>query len=169
MHNHLFLGGHLALIYMLRNPNKVKKLVLTGSSGLFENATGDAYLRRGDYAHVKKLIGYTFFNPNIVNKTFIDEIFKITNNIFKAIRMVKIAKSVRKNNMAKKITSINASVLLIWGLNDTITPPKVAHEFNRLIPRSKLQFIDECCHAPMIEQPEKFNHILEKFLQNGPN
>jgi pimeloyl-ACP methyl ester carboxylesterase len=42
----------------------------------------------------------------------------------------------------------------------------VAHDFNRLIPNSKLKFIDKCCHAPMMEQPEKFNDILNDFLMD---
>jgi pimeloyl-ACP methyl ester carboxylesterase len=49
-------------------------------------------------------------------------------------------------------------------LNDTITPPVVAHEFNKLIPNSKLKFIDHCCHAPMMEQPDLFNEALEDYL-----
>ena len=51
-----------------------------------------------------------------------------------------------------------------WGLNDTITPTMVAHDFNRLIPNSKLKFIDLCCHAPMMEHPERFNELAEDFL-----
>ena len=34
------LGGHIALIYTLRNQDNVKRLILTGSSGLFENSMG---------------------------------------------------------------------------------------------------------------------------------
>jgi pimeloyl-ACP methyl ester carboxylesterase len=41
----------------------------------------------------------------------------------------------------------------------------VAHEFARLIPNSKLRFIDKCCHAPMMEHPDKFGDLLEEFLQ----
>jgi len=40
----------------------------------------------------------------------------------------------------------------------------VAHEFNRLIPGSKLKFIDQCCHAPMMEHPDKFNELVDDFL-----
>jgi hypothetical protein len=41
-------------------------------------------------------------------------------------------------------------------------------EFNKLIPNSELHFIDKCGHAPMMEVPETFNLILEKFLNNLP-
>jgi pimeloyl-ACP methyl ester carboxylesterase len=53
---------------------------------------------------------------------------------------------------------------LIWGNNDTITPPFVGKEFQRLIPNSELHFIDKCGHAPMMEVPDEFNKILEVFL-----
>jgi pimeloyl-ACP methyl ester carboxylesterase len=57
---------------------------------------------------------------------------------------------------------------LVWGLNDTITPPIVAHEFNRLLKNSELHFIDKCGHAPMMEHPEEFNRILSKYLAENP-
>jgi pimeloyl-ACP methyl ester carboxylesterase len=43
----------------------------------------------------------------------------------------------------------------------------VAHDFNRLIPNSELKFIDFCCHAPMMEHPERFNELVEDFLESG--
>ena len=67
--------------------------------------------------------------------------------------------------MAHDIVNIKVPTLLIWGLNDTITPPAVAHEFNKLIPNSTLRFIDKCCHAPMMERPEEYNDLLEEFLR----
>ena len=66
--------------------------------------------------------------------------------------------------MAKEIPDIKVPTLLVWGLNDTITPPMVAHDFNRLIPNTTLKFIDKCCHAPMMEQADKFNDILYDYL-----
>ena len=41
----------------------------------------------------------------------------------------------------------------------------MGHEFNQLIPNSTLRFIDECCHAPMMEKPEEFNNLVEEFLK----
>jgi len=54
---------------------------------------------------------------------------------------------------------------LIWGNNDTITPPFVGEEFHKLMPNSELHFIDKCGHAPMMEVPETFNQILAVFLK----
>ena len=159
------LGGHLALMYTLNRPEKIKRLILTGSSGLFENSMGGSFPKRGDYKYIKERVEYTFYDPNTISKEYIEEVFETTTSIPKAMRIVAIAKSAQRNNMAKEIPNIKAPTLLIWGLNDTITPPMVAHEFNRLIPNSKLRFIDKCCHAPMMEHPDIFNDLLEEFLE----
>lgn len=98
----------------------------------------------------------------------IDEVFEVINSIPKVMRIIAIAKSAQRNNMAKDIVRIKTPTLLIWGLNDTITPPQVAHEFNQLIQGSELHFIDLCCHAPMMEQPDEFNRILSTWLENNP-
>lgn len=158
------LGGHIALVYTLKNPDKVKKLVLTGSSGLFEDGMGGSYPKRGNYQYIKERVAYTFYDPEVATKELVDEVFETTNSIPKCLRIVAIAKSAQRHNMAHDIPNITAPTLLVWGLNDTITPPGVAHEFNRLIPNSTLSFIDKCCHAPMMEHPEKFNSLVENFL-----
>ena len=159
------LGGHIGLVYTLQNENKVKKLILTGSSGLFEDGMGGSFPRRGDYNFVKEKVGYTFYDSQIATKELVDTVFEVTNNNQKCLRMIAIARSAQKHNMADEISKITRPVLLVWGLNDTITPPFVGHEFNRLIQDSKLEFIDKCGHAPMMEHPEYFNKICKKFLK----
>ena len=161
------LGGHIALSYTLKNEQKVSKLILTGSSGLFEDSMGGSYPKRGNYEYIKERVAYTFYDPSVATKELIDEVFEITNSIPKCMKIVAIAKSAQRNNLAAEIPHVKVPTLLVWGLNDTITPPMVAHEFNRLIPHSELRFIDKCCHAPMMEHPEKFNEVVEEFLING--
>lgn len=158
------LGGHVALIYTLKNTDKVKKLILTGSSGLFEDSMGGSYPKRGNYEYIRERVSYTFYDPQVATKELVDEVFETTKSIPKCMRIVAIAKSAQRHNMADEIPNIKAPTLLVWGLNDTITPPMVAHEFNRLIPNSSLKFIDKCSHAPMMEHPEKFNELVEDFL-----
>jgi pimeloyl-ACP methyl ester carboxylesterase len=162
------LGGHVALIYTLKHPEKVQRLILTGSSGLFENSMGGSYPKRGNYEYIKERVEYTFYDPKTASKELVDEVFEITNSIPKVMRIIAIAKSAQRNNMAKDIVRIDKPTLLIWGLNDTITPPHVGHEFNSLIKRSELRFIDHCCHAPMMEQLAEFNRILDHWLGNNP-
>ncbi|SFC74081.1 Pimeloyl-ACP methyl ester carboxylesterase [Flexibacter flexilis DSM 6793] len=158
------LGGHIGLAYTLRNQTNVKRLVLTGSSGLFEDSMGGSYPKRGSYEYIKERVAYTFYDPATATEELVTEVFEITKSIPKCMRIVAIAKSAQRNNMADLISDIKVPTLLVWGLNDTITPTMVAHEFNRLIPNSELHFIDKCCHVPMMEHPKEFNEILDNFL-----
>jgi 2-hydroxy-6-oxonona-2,4-dienedioate hydrolase len=159
------LGGHVALVHVLKHPEKIKSLILTGSSGLFENGMGDTYPRRGDYEYIKKKTEVTFYDPKTATKELVDEVFEITRNRLKVIKIIALAKSAIRHNLGEELNNIKQPTLLIWGNNDTITPPFVAREFHRLIPNSELHFIDQCGHAPMMEQAGDFNVILEKFLK----
>ena len=166
-HIHLLgnsLGGHVALVHILKHPEKIKSLTLTGSSGLFENGMGDSYPKRGDYEYIKKKTQLTFYDPETATKELVDEVFEITNNRIKVIKIIALAKSAIRNNLGEELNQIKQPTCLIWGNNDTITPPFVGREFNRLIPNSELHFVDKCGHAPMMEVPDEFNKVLEAFL-----
>lgn len=158
------LGGHVALIHVLKNPERIKSIILTGSSGLFESAMGDTYPKRGDYDYIKKKTELTFYDPKIASKELVDEVYEIINNRIKAIKIIALAKSAIRNNLGEELNQIKQPTLLIWGNNDSITPPFVGREFQRLIPHSELHFIDKCGHAPMMEVPAEFNEILHQFL-----
>lgn len=162
------LGGHVGLIYTLGNPDKVKRLILTGSSGLFENGMGGSYPKRGNYEFVKERVEYTFYDPEVATEQLVDEVFEVTKSIPKCLRMVSFARSAQRHNMAGVLDQIRVPTLLIWGLNDTITPPMVAHEFDKRIPNTRLRFIDECGHAPMMEHPQRFNSLVDQFLHDHP-
>jgi 2-hydroxy-6-oxonona-2,4-dienedioate hydrolase len=159
------LGGHVGLVYILSHPEKIKTLTLTGSSGLFENAMGDSYPKRGDYEYIKAKTAATFYDPAVATKELVDEVFEITNSRIKVIKIIALAKSAIRNNLGEELGQIKVPTLLIWGKNDNVTPPFVAEEFHKLIPNSELAFIDKCGHAPMMEVPNEFNDVLEKFLK----
>ena len=159
------LGGHVALVHVLKHPERIKSLTLTGSSGLFENGMGDSYPKRGDYEYIKNKTELTFYDPKTATKELVDEVYGIINNRIKAIKIISLAKSAIRNNLGEELNQIKQPTLLIWGNNDNITPPFVAREFNKLIPNSELHFVDKCGHAPMMEVPDEFNIILHKFLK----
>ena len=159
------LGGHIGLLYVLAHPDKVSSVILTGSSGLFESAFGSSFPKRGNYEFIKNKVEATFHNPEIATKELVDEVFDIVNDRNKAIRVVVTAKSAVRHNLGDKLHQIKNPTLLIWGKQDIVTPAFVGEKFNELIENSKLFFVEECGHAPMMEKPEEFNVILENFLE----
>ncbi|WP_454980575.1 alpha/beta fold hydrolase [Capnocytophaga haemolytica] len=159
------LGGHVGLLYTKLYPKEVKALILTGSSGLYESAMSEGYPRRGDYEFIKKKCEEVFYDPAMATKEIVDEVFENISDRSKLIKTLALAKSAIRHNMAKDLPKMTTPVCLIWGKNDSVTPPKVAEEFHELLPNSELFWIDKCGHAPMMEHPDEFNEVLNKWLE----
>ena len=159
------LGGHIALILALTQPQKVNKLILSGSSGLYENTLGGQFPKRGDYNYIKNKTEEVFFNPKKATKKLVDEIFEIVNSREKVLRVLMMAKSAMRHNMKEDLPKIKQKTCIIWGKEDKVTPPEVGMEFHNDIPNSELFWIKECGHAPMIEKPKKFNNLLIDWLK----
>ncbi|MDX1278177.1 alpha/beta fold hydrolase [Oceanihabitans sediminis] len=158
------LGGHIGLYHTKIYPEKVKALIITGSSGLYESAMGGGYTKRSDYEVIRKKAQDVFYDPEVATKEIVDEVYETVNDRNKLIKTLAIAKSAIRHNMAKDLPNMKTPVCIIWGKNDTVTPPEVADEFNALLPDSELFWIDKCGHAAMMEHPEKFNEILDAWL-----
>ena len=158
------LGGHIGLVFTKNYADYVKGLVLTGSSGLYENSMGETYPKRGNYDYIKQKSEEVFYDPKVATKEIVDEVFETVNDRNKLIKTLAIAKSAIRHNMAQDLPNMPTNTCLIWGKNDEVTPPKVADEFHELLPKSSLYWIDKCGHAPMMEHPEEFNRILESWL-----
>jgi len=159
------LGGHIALILAIKYPEKVNKLILSGSSGLYENTLGGKFPKRGDYNYIKNKTEEVFFDPKKATKKLVDEIFEIVNSREKVLRVLMMAKSAMRHNMKEDLPKIKQKTCIIWGENDKVTPPEVGIEFHNDIANSELFWIKKCGHAPMIEEPEKFNNLLIDWLK----
>jgi len=161
------LGGHIALYHAKMYPEKMLGLVITGSSGLYESAMGDSYPRRGDYEYIKQKAESVFYDPKVATKEMVDEVYSMANDRIKLIKTLTIAKSAIRHNMAKDLPKMHLPTCIIWGKNDSVTPPEVAEEFHRLLPNSSLNWIDKCGHAAMMERPAEFNKLMLSWLKEN--
>lgn len=159
------LGGHIGLLLTKLYPQHVKALAITGSSGLYENGMGESYPKRGSYEYIKEKSENVFYDPKVATKEIVDEVYATVNDRNKLIRTLAIAKSAIRHNMAKDLPKMKQPTCIIWGKNDTVTPPEVAHDFHKLLPNSDLFWIEKCGHAAMMEHPETFNELLFGWLQ----
>ncbi|PQJ80718.1 alpha/beta fold hydrolase [Polaribacter porphyrae] len=158
------LGGHISLYFTKHYPEKVSALVLTGSSGLYENAMGGSFPKRGNYEYIEQKAKDVFYDPKIATKELVDDVYATVNDRMKALKTLSIAKSAIRHNMANDLPNMKQPSCLIWGKQDGVTPPEVAEDFHKLLPNSKLFWIDKCGHAAMMERPKEFNTILHDWL-----
>lgn len=59
---------------------------------------------------------------------------------------------------------VDVPTLIIAGKEDRLTPVKYAEFFKNHIPNSELVVVEGASHMVMLEKPEKFNSILDSFL-----
>lgn len=161
------LGGHIALYLAKNYPELVHSLVLTGSSGLYENAMGDSYPKRGDIEYIRNKTESVFYDPKHATPEMIDSLFEIVNDRGSVLRILSLAKSAIRHNMAKDLPEMNVSTCLVWGKQDSVTPPNVAEDFDKLMPNSELFWIDKCGHSPMKEHPKQFNKFVHDWFKKN--
>lgn len=158
------LGGHIAMRIAVESPECVRGLVLAGSSGLFERTFEKDVQHRPSKDWIERKIRDLFEDPDKAPTEAIDRAYHELSNRQAARALVRLSRSAKSDHMGARMRSITAPTLLLWGKQDIVTPPRVAEEFESLIPDAQLRWIDNCGHAPMIERPEEFAIELASFL-----
>ena len=156
------LGGHASLNLALRDPRRVRGLVLTGSSGLFER-TFSVVGPHPPREWVREKVAEIFYDKAHATDELVDSVFKAISVRRNVRDLLKIAKSAKRDNLAERLRDIQCPVLLIWGREDEITPPDVAEEFHRRLPDSELVWLERCGHAAMMEHPEQFARAVAQW------
>jgi pimeloyl-ACP methyl ester carboxylesterase len=159
------LGGHVALLTALAQPERVRGLVLTGSSGLFERGFERGVPRRPDREWIRRKVAEVFFDPAHVTDELLDEVTVTIRNPHMALNIVRLARAVKRGNLRGQLARIRCPVTLIWGAEDRITPPEVAREFAAHLPDAELHFLERCGHAPPIEHPGEFARLFRHSLE----
>jgi pimeloyl-ACP methyl ester carboxylesterase len=66
-----------------------------------------------------------------------------------------------------RLQEIEIPTMVVWGLNDQIVPVEAALGYHRLIPDSRLEMFERTGHLPMLERPQRFNPLLEDFIESS--
>lgn len=160
------LGGQVAVDFCLRDPERVNRLVITGSAGLFERSLSGGERPRVCREKVRSMATEIFYDAKHVTDKLVDDVLQMLSDRKYLRFLLRVAKATRDRNMKEELWQVKLPTLIIWGKDDVITPPSVAEEFQEGIPNAQLVFIDECGHAPPIEQPSMFSRILGEFLDS---
>ncbi len=149
-------GGHVAARLAIDHPELVRGLVLTGASGILEKTIVSDIQIRPSREWLSRKIGELFFDRTHMRENDLDRAFGELSDRGGARAMIKLSRSARKDHLGDRMRDIRVPTLLVWGKQDVVTPPEAAQGFARSIPGSKLVWLDNCGHAPMIEKPEEF-------------
>jgi 2-hydroxy-6-oxonona-2,4-dienedioate hydrolase len=161
------LGGHVALALAIEWPERVSGLILTGSSGLFERSFTRGVPLRPTAEYVRERMEEVFYDPVLVTPAWVESVRRMVTTRRLAQRVLQVARAAKRDNVEARLREIQAVTIIVWGENDRITPPPMAERFRAMIPNSELVFLPQCGHAPMLEQPDAFNAVIERWLGEG--
>src|SRR5262249_43351753 len=106
-----------------------------------------------------------FFDPGLVTDGWVEDVHRVLTTPASALRVLRLARDARRDNLEGRLEEIRVPALLVWGLEDRITPPEVAERFRALLPDAQLWQLPRCGHAPMLEWPEPFADIVADWLE----
>ena len=158
------LGGHIALKVALSNPARVKGLIILGSSGLFERGLEPYVPRRPSREWLRGRLREVFCDERHATEMRLEEIARVVADGRRLKALFHMAASAKRDNLRDALQDIRCPVLLAWGRDDRITPPCVAREFQQRLPHAELQFISQCGHAPLLEQPLALARAIAHYL-----
>ncbi len=160
------IGGQLALCYANKFPDHIRNIILSGSSGYFENLPFAERDYDKDLTAIDSRVRSAFFKQELATPGLVKKIHETVNTSSNELYIQSLAKSSRETNLSQFLHKLSLKVLLIWGLEDKITPPEVALQFHDQLRTGTLKFVHECGHLPMIEKPEIYLEHVQHFLKH---
>jgi pimeloyl-ACP methyl ester carboxylesterase len=161
------IGGQIALDLALKQPERIGKMILTGSAGLWE-AQADGTLPRATREFIREQADKIFYDASRhVDEEMIEKLYGLLQSRNFTRTLLRLARDTQRYTLDEHLHRIKSPTLLVWGAEDQITPPDVAQMFHEKIPGSELVFVQQCGHAPPLESPQRFLEEVQRFL-NAP-
>jgi pimeloyl-ACP methyl ester carboxylesterase len=158
------MGGATAIDFTLTYPEAVEQLVLLDSAGLANPPmTGKLMFSPLDY-WATEFLRNPKVRRNISRAAYHDKSFATQDaQICAALHLnsprwrealIAFTKSGGYGNFSARLSQCDRATLILWGRGDRILGVKAATQFEKLLPNSKLVWIDNCGHVPHLEKPQ---------------
>jgi pimeloyl-ACP methyl ester carboxylesterase len=165
------LGGWIAAEFAVRWPERVKKLWLSGSPGLWVDEAPLPDLFRV-MAQPKELRELLFRDADsYMAKMIIADEPDDDRRLAGYQAMTVLARLVWERPFDPKLPArlhrVKCPVLLLWGEEDRLVPPAHAAVYKKYLPHAELKIIPACGHLGMFEKEGEFVAAVRKFAQAG--
>jgi pimeloyl-ACP methyl ester carboxylesterase len=163
-------GGMVAAEYAATFRARVGKLVLIDAMGLWRD---DAQVQDHLLVSPQNLVKRLFLDPSkpavaakLAMPTEHDAMNAAIVRRFGALASTShFIHPIPERGLKRRLRRIKAETLIVWGAQDALTPPIYASEFQKLIPKARVQMIDKAGHVPQVEQREAVSSHLIRFLE----
>ena len=170
----LSLGGWIGAELAARHPDRVERLALCGSVGIWIPETPLADIFVVDPRFPDRMAELLFYDTSCPAAQAVklpggdaelpDELVVNFMNAMAATAKVGWNPLLHDPRLEGILHRVTAPTLCLWGSHDRISPPAYGEKFARLIPGAKLEIVEKCGHMVPLERPEDFVRALVNFL-----
>jgi pimeloyl-ACP methyl ester carboxylesterase len=165
------LGGWIAAEFACRWPERVKKLWLSGTPGLWVDSEPLPNLFR-EMGKPEQMRRRLFHDPDGYMAKLVIEDQPSEEKMLTAYQsMTVLARLVWERpydpKLAARLRRVECPVLLLWGADDRLVPPSYAEAYRKYLPQAKVQTIPDCGHLAMFEKEAEFVKAVTDFAADG--
>lgn len=171
----LSMGGRILQDFYPRHPSRVATLVLCDTMAGFEASFTPE--KRAEFVRLRKqplvdgkepkdiapIIARTLMSPKS-SPAALQKLIESMSALHKDSYIKTIEASTHYDRVAD-LPNIRVPTLLVYGEDDTLTPPALGRSMAERIPGAEMVVIPDAGHLPNIEQPEAFNKAVLAFLR----
>jgi pimeloyl-ACP methyl ester carboxylesterase len=167
------MGGQIAMDFHLRHTDRVAGLVLADTSPIaetdegkaFRNALADRLLAEGMAGYAAEVIDKMIAPRHVTGLPEVAEhVLGMMHGTDPAGAAAALRGRAERPDYRDTLRTVRVPTLLLVGADDTYTPVAQAELMQALVPGAALAVIDDAAHLPNLEQPQRFNDVLLRFL-----
>jgi pimeloyl-ACP methyl ester carboxylesterase len=152
-------GGRVGIKLASQHPGLISKLVLVDSAGFAMDES------KKNFINTAAKIAKPFFKPKIMQGLRKKIYQKIGSEDYVATPgLTQTYLNVISEDLTEYVKKISQPTLIIYGQNDTATPPEFGKKMHGLIPNSKFQILPNAGHFSFLDQPEEFVKVVSDFI-----
>jgi pimeloyl-ACP methyl ester carboxylesterase len=169
-------GGWIAAELAVRHPEKIRKLVLIGASGLFVEGEliADVFMMAqpeygASYASLRALLFSGADQPNALDM-FPDGKGEIEDEV-RRYQMLRLGSRIGfkppyfyNYSLRNRLHRITSPALVIWGEKDSMVPRAHGEAYAAGIPSAKFTIVRGAGHSAQVEKPEETAELVLDFL-----
>ena len=160
------MGGAIVQHVAAAHPDRVRRLLLFNSAGLFVLPTWDQKLfTPASPAELDQLDVLLMPNPPRVPAFIARDILRVSNGRAWIIHRAFAEMLTGKDATDKLLPQLKMPVLIIWGGQDHITPLSLGETMHKLVPQSQLEVIPGCGHLAPGQCADQIGPKVVEFVK----
>lgn len=171
------LGGFIALEIMRQAPHRVERLALLATNARADTAEQSqarlALIERARIANFGAFGEELFTDIMLAARRTEPAMREVARRMAEAVGLDAFERQVRtimsRPDSRPFLGRIAVPTLILVGHQDEVSPPAIAQEMADLIPGANLIIVENCGHAPTLEQPDAVNRALVAWLHDERN